>query len=246
MIPNTINNTLQRDILWSQAPYPCVGEFKFLTLNLPSHPLYSQVLSCLSSSSSALLLDIGCCVAQELRGLAQAGISSSSLFGSDLNPHFLSTSYDLFLDRSTFNGILISADIFSPTLFTSAFDGWESKFTIVHAGLFLHLFSWEQQLSVCAIIVRLLKPEAGSLFLGEMVGCKGGGHRGGGKRSKVWKEEKREQYLHDVQTFEKIWGEVATLTDTVGKWKVGGTFQEREKAVDPTNGCAFFTGEGIG
>jgi len=131
----------QRDVLWSHAPYPCVGEFKFLTLNLPKHPLYNRILSILKQSQSTsqedlaqqphpasspspsqpeppLLLDLGCCVAQELRSLAQfGGVASSQLYGSDLIAAYLRTSYDLFKDGRTFKGTLVSADIFSPTLF---------------------------------------------------------------------------------------------------------------------------------
>jgi hypothetical protein len=131
----------QRDVLWSHAPYPCVGEFKFLTLNLPKHPLYDRILSILKQSQSTsqedlaqqphpvsspsqsqpeppLLLDLGCCVAQELRSLAQfGGVPSSQLYGSDLITAYLRTSYDLFKDEGTFKGTLVSADIFSATLF---------------------------------------------------------------------------------------------------------------------------------
>ncbi|TVY53939.1 Methyltransferase ausD, partial [Lachnellula suecica] len=170
----------------SQAPYPCVGEFKFLTLHLPSHPLYPTILTHLSPTPSRpqpKLLDLGCCVGQELRGLAHAGIPSQNLYGSDLRAPYLSTSYALFKDRATFHGPLVPADIFSPTLFEQELAGWESTFDVVHAGLFLHLFSRPQQLHVCEKIVRLMNPAKGSLFVGEMVGCLGWWDPGAGERS---------------------------------------------------------------
>jgi len=87
------------------------------------------------------------------------------------------------------------------------------------------------------------------LFLGEMVGCEGGGERGEGKETKFWKEgDERKQFLHDEQTFEKMWEDVAEKTSTVGCWKIEGAFKKRGNmdGNDASHGCAFFTGEGIG
>jgi len=99
-----------------------VGELKFLTLNLPKHPLYPRIRSILKAEipSSPLpeLLDLGCCVAQELRSLTHFGsVPSSQLYGSDLIAPYLKTSYQLFNDEETFKGTLVSGDIFSATLF---------------------------------------------------------------------------------------------------------------------------------
>ena len=192
-------------------------------------------------------LDLGCCVAQELRSLAFAGIPSENLYGSDVVADFLTTSYELFNDRATFKGTLVQADIFSSTLFADAFANWEDKFTVVHAGLFLHLFNWEQQIAICEKVVRMLKKEKGSMFVGEMAGCKGGGYRGSG--TKYWaKGEEREQYLHDESTFKRLWGEVAENTGTTGEWRVQGTSKARpeKKSDDGIPQSAFFVGAGIG
>ncbi len=120
---------------------------------------------------------------------------------------------------------------------------------MIHTGLFLHLFNREQQLEVCKIIVKLLDGQPGALYLGEMVGCKGGGERGGGQKTKFWKEgEERKQYLHDEESFARLWDEVANLTSTQGLWKVESKFKLREEGADEggSKGCAFFVGEGIG
>lgn len=96
---------------------------------------------------------------------------------------------------------------------------------------------------MCDRIVKLMSKEKGSLFLGEMVGCEGGGERGGIQI----KEQVRKQYLHDEKSFEKMWGEVAERTGTVGLWKVEGAFKKRgEGSGDGSHGGGFFTGEGIG
>jgi hypothetical protein len=201
-------------------------------------------------SSGPYLLDLGCCVAQELRSLAHAGIPSAHLYGSDLIASYLTTSFQLFNDTSTFHATLVPANIFSPTLFSEPFQGWESKFTVVHAGLFLHLFSWEQQVTVCENVIRLLKEEEGSMFLGEMVGCRGGGERGP-KAPSFWKKgQERKHFLHDETSFLKLWSEVEEKTAGKDKWVVESRFRERGKGEGGgdggSKGGAFFNGEGIG
>lgn len=189
------------------------------------------------------MLDLGCCVAPDLRSLAHIGIPSTQLYGSDLISSYLTTSYQLFNDAETFKGTLVPANIFSETLFENEFLGWENKFSIIHAGLFLHLFNWEQQLLVCEKIIKLLKEEKGALFLGEMVGCQGGGLRGPANRDVLEKK----QFLHDEGSFAKFWDEVAEKTGTVGLWRVEGAFTLRYKEWEERGKSkAFFEGEGIG
>ncbi|PVH83973.1 hypothetical protein DL98DRAFT_569337 [Cadophora sp. DSE1049] len=244
-----------RDILWDHAPYPCIGEFKFLTLNLPLHPKYPAMLKLLTptpSNPSPKFLDIGCCVGQELRALAHFGeVPSDNLYGTDINGSFLSTSYGLFKDKTSFEGTLVPANIFSPGLLDvgGPFETWERSFTVIHAGLFLHLFNLQQQTEVCKTVIKLLSCQSGSLFLGEMVGCRGGGERGEGKDVKFWKQgEEREQFLHDEESFKAMWDEVAEMTSTIGMWKTQSKFTPREKEAEGegSRGCAFFVGEGIG
>lgn len=81
------------------------------------------------------------------------------------------------------------------------------------------------------------------------MGCKGSGERGGGKNEKFWKEGmERKQFLHDEESFARMWDEVAELTSTQGLWKVESRFTSREKEADGggSKGCAFFVGDGIG
>ncbi|KAG4434794.1 hypothetical protein IFR05_009729 [Cadophora sp. M221] len=244
-----------RDILWGHGPYPCIGEFKFLTLNLPLHPKYPALLKLLMPSPTSpppKFLDIGSCVAQELRALTHLGkIPSENLYGTDINASFLSTSYDLFKDKMMFKGTLIASDIFSPTLFDidGPFAKWEGMFTAIHAGLFLHLFNLQQQVEVCKTVIKLLSSQSGAVFLGEMVGCSGGGERGAGKDIKFWtKDEERKQYLHDEKSFKAMWDSVAEMTSTVDEWKVESKFTPRKKTADDdgSKGCVFFVGKGIG
>ena len=59
-----------------------------------------------------------------------------------------------------------------------------------------------------------------------------------------------DQFLHDEESFAKLWGDVAGVTGTKGQWKVESTFRERAPgegdADGESKGRVFFTGEGIG
>jgi len=225
-----------REILWSEAPYPCVGLFKFLTIRLPSHPQYRKILNIMTapppkgSFSPPLLLDLACCCAQELRHLIHTTrIPATSLYGTDISSHYLSTSYKLFQDVSS-PMTLMAGDILSPNPYPS----WTQKFTVIHASLFLHLFPWEEQVIICMQVINLLKREKGALFLGEMVGCQGGGVRGG-----------KANWLHDEGSFRMLWREVARKTGTGGRWKVKGSLQVWPDEF-ASKGEGYFIGEGVG
>jgi hypothetical protein len=89
----------------------------------------------------------------------------------------------------------------------------------------------------------------GSLCLGEMVGCKGGGARGVEFGKVFWEKGKEKQhFLHDNETFSRMWDEVATNTGTEGQWKVSGEFRTWNQCnlVDGKKAGSVFVGEGIG
>lgn len=95
--------------------------------------------------------------------------------------------------------------------------------------------------------MKLMKEEKGVMLVGQMVGCQGGGLRGGPANTDFWRKE-RKQYLHDEESFGKFWKEVEERTGTVGMWKVESVFKlrQREKGKEGSRSCAFFDGEGIG
>ncbi|TGO31421.1 hypothetical protein BHYA_0885g00010 [Botrytis hyacinthi] len=216
-----------RDFLWNQTPYPSIGNFSFLTLRLLTHPLYPRIVEILSTPSTpsnppALFLDLGCCVAQELRSLAHhARIPPSQLYGTDYNASFLKSSYRIFLDASppqsqspSQSFTLLPANILDPNFFTLTFRNHIHSFSIIHASLFMHLFTWDQQLLVCANIVKLLKNNEGALFVGCMVGKQGGGTGEQGR------------WLHDADSWVRLWGEVWEQVGMTGSWKVQGELRD--------------------
>jgi SAM-dependent methyltransferase len=196
----------QRDRAWDVFPYPCIGQLRFIDLSLSRSPAYPRVLSSLAAGST--LLDLGCCVAQDLRKLVRDGAPASQLYGAELEAPFIDMGYELFRDKESFKAHFMVADIFDMSE-ERPLKALEGKMDIVHAGLFLHLFDWPEQVSACERIVQVLKAEPGALVLGQQMGTVTPGRVNHGHRI---------LFKHDASTFKKLWAEVGEKTGT--QWKV--------------------------
>jgi SAM-dependent methyltransferase len=205
---NLIDLYSQREKAWEFHPLPCIGQIRFIDFTLSQSSLYPDILSRLKSGES--LLDLGCCLAQDLRKLAHDGAPASSLYGAELESQYLELGYELFLDRETFQANFIVADIFDEQGPLEELDG---KMDIVYIGLFLHLFDLEEQQRICERIVRLLKNKKGVLVLGTQVGST--------KPKDVPFGATKNVFRHDEITFEKLWKVVGEKTNT--EWKVTTT-----------------------
>ncbi|CAI7596735.1 unnamed protein product [Penicillium manginii] len=73
------NNNYQRARGFAANPYPCTWHYRFLNLTLLTHPLYESILARLKYDHSAIYLDRGCCLGQDLRQLVLDGVPSSQL-----------------------------------------------------------------------------------------------------------------------------------------------------------------------
>jgi SAM-dependent methyltransferase len=197
----------KRDLAWQIHPYPCIGQVRFVDLSLSRNPSYSTVLSRLHSGAS--LLDLGCCFAQDLRKLVFDGAPSTNLYGAELKREFIELAYEFFGDRKTLEAIFMVADVLDPGSLLKQLDG---KMDIVHAGLFLHLFDWKEQVKVCERIVKLMKNEKGVLVLGQQMATTTPG---------VVNYGTQVLFKHNVETFDKLWAEVGEKTGT--RWKVTGS-----------------------
>jgi hypothetical protein len=202
----------QRDRAWEVFPYPCIGQLRFIDLSLSRSPAYARVLSSLHAGSK--LLDLGCCVAQDMRKLVHDGAPAGQLYGAELEAPFIEMGYELFRDRESFKAHFMVADIFDVSE-ERPLKELEGKMDIMHAGLFLHLFNWEEQVAACERIVSILKPEPGVLVLGQQMGTTTPGLVNHGHRI---------LFKHDKATFEKMWAEVGEKTGT--KWAVEANLDE--------------------
>lgn len=207
-LPQTgIADTSQREKAWDIWPYPCIGGFRFVDLNLCTTAQYPEILERLKHGEK--LLDLGCCFGQEMRKLILDGAPPENLFGTDLRQDFFDLGYDLFLDRETFKSTFIAADIFEPSPQLEAVNG---KVSFVYAGAFFHLFDRPEQLQIAKRMASLLSTQPGSMVLGRQVGNVNPGRYEHKTNSDGF------MFRHDEQSWKELWEEAGRETDT--KWDV--------------------------
>lgn len=199
----------QRDDAWRITRFPCVGRWKFLRLTDRNDPCYQQVLFRLKvPRSSDAFLDLGCCVGQVLRQLRHDGVRGGQLFGTDIQSRFVDIGYDLFQDQDGFGATFVVGDMLDPD--DARLDQLSHKVTIIYAGSFFHLFNWTQQLYVGKRLVGFLKRGTrNALIFGRQIGTSRAGPSSFGSMS---------PYLHDKNSFQRLWDEVGFLTNT--RWTV--------------------------
>jgi SAM-dependent methyltransferase len=129
------------------------------------------VLSRLRSAVTppSTLLDLGCCLGQDLRRLVCDGVPAERLIGVDLRPDFIEQGYELFRDRETLSAKFITADMLDDSP-ENLLRNLHNSVDIVHAASFLHLWDWDTQVKLCEGTVRLLRERPGSMVFGRQVG----------------------------------------------------------------------------
>ncbi len=198
----------QRNQAWAVHPYPCLGQFRFLELNLSERAeLYPRLVSILKDGGR--FLDIGCCLGQDIRKLIYDGAPAAHVAGAELNAEFIALGYDLFRDRHNTQTPIVAANILEP-IEGSSLAELEGQLHVVQLGMILHLFTWEQQVVVFEHAVQLLKDEKGTLIIGQAAGNLDGTLTGGAGG--------RQTFKHNVESFEKLVKEVGEKTGTV--WAV--------------------------
>lgn len=174
-------------------------------------PPYQKVVQRLKSDPSALFLDLGCCVGQELRQLAFDGVPTKQLLGADIEPSFFDLGHELFNDRDSFQGQLFRADVLDEE--DEELKRWNSKIDFIFVGAFLHLFPLEIQLQVLVRMMKLLKDKKGAMILGRQVGNRT-------PTAAVRKSRPDPFFQHNVESLRDMWDEAGMLTGT--KWSVDG------------------------
>ncbi|KAF2126781.1 hypothetical protein P153DRAFT_296666 [Dothidotthia symphoricarpi CBS 119687] len=214
--PNEVVSHIQqfRDEAFAIFPYPCLGRWGFLDLSISQSPSYSEVLDRVKKGE--LLLDIGCCVGQDLRKLIHDGAPSGNTYGSDLKSSFWNIGYDLFLDKASLKTKFIEADIFDAN---SGLQQLDSRVDIVHAASFFHLFDWDQQVQAAKRTVQLLRPVSGSLIIGRQAGT---------IQSRDFEGTRlpgNKRYSHNPESLARMWKQVGDETGT--EWTVDATFGDQ-------------------
>lgn len=153
-----------RDQAYKSHPYPCLGRWRFLELDLANHPLYhSDVLPALKPDPTQhwKFLDLGCCLAQDVRKLAFDGADISRIYGADLRPEFIDMGYALFRDENKLprDHFIAPADVldFSPD--TELARKCDGTVGILHATAVFHLFDLPRQKIMANRCLKLLDPK---------------------------------------------------------------------------------------
>ncbi|KAL6713339.1 hypothetical protein ACLMJK_008804 [Lecanora helva] len=204
-----------RDEAFKVWPYACIGQVRFLSYTIPHHPYYEPTLTRLRAG--ATFLDAGCCFGQELRFLVhQEGIPGKQLYGFDLEQGFLDMGYELFRDRERlgagmFVGNLLADGDDSAAPEAQQLHAHEGKMDIVHVASVLHSWRWDNQVRAAKRLVKLSKPQAGSMIIGNQMGSVNAGHypmpTGIGYN-----------YRHHEASMMRFWEQVGE--ETASKWKV--------------------------
>lgn len=181
-----------------------------MDLSLHQQPSYPRILAALQGS--ATLLDIGCCIAQDLRKLVHDGARSDNLVGLEVTPGLFDIAFDFFNDHDTFQGEFINADLFDRT--NTALIPMRGTFSFVHLGMVLHTWDLEAQARACARVVEFLKPEPGVLVVGQAVGHLHAQETG----------DKKKIFRHNRESFQALWDDVGRQTGT--SWEVRAELDE--------------------
>lgn len=200
-----------RERAWRIWPYPCIGLFCFLDLSISLLPVYPEILQRLQSGET--LLDVGCCVGQNVRKLVVDGAPAEKVFGVDIQRGFIDIGYDLFLDKGKLQSKFITADVMDPKK-NPQWDklGLEGNVDIIHVGSFIHLFDYDGQVNVSKRLVQILKPNPGVVIAGRQTGNLDPGE------FKHNSAVTGTMYRHDDKTFKDMWARVGRETGT--RWKV--------------------------
>lgn len=203
-----LKRNCQRNRAWEIHPYPCLGQFRFLELNLADRgELYAKLISILKSGGR--FLDIGCCLGQDIRKLVYDGAPQGSAAGAELNSGFIELGYELFNDRDRFNGPIVAANILEP-LEGSSLAEMIGSLDVVQLGMILHLFTWDEQVAAFENAIKLLKKEVSTLVIGQATGHLDGVETGG-----AWG---RKTFKHNVDTFKELVQDVGKRTST--EWTI--------------------------
>lgn len=139
------------------------------------------------------------------------GVGVEQLYGSDIFSDFEQAGTMLFRDKDRFAGRFIAADL----LIEDADDPMgglvktEGTWDVISAFMFLHIWDYQTQVRACKRILKLLKPDAGSLLIGASSGSVKPGEQTYKPPLVV---EETSVFRHSKETFVQMWNEVEDET----------------------------------
>ncbi|KAK1485520.1 hypothetical protein CTAM01_12470, partial [Colletotrichum tamarilloi] len=215
---------------WNDCPYPCIGLWLFLKLQLRNNREFDEAVW--RTQRGENLVDFGCAVGQDLRSLVHAGSPPQSLHGIDLTPSFFSAGKSLFNDPHTPITFLQANALSPPSTLPSS---WRNNFTIITANYVQHCFSLQDQETYAAFLLALLSGKPNDLIFGRTAGTT----EGEARREEMHKGQRL--YRHTEASFVEFWTRVAaqhgrrarieTWVDEVPAFELRGEGMERFEPV---------------
>ena len=198
---------------WAVYPWPCIGLYQFVNPNISLSTRYPEIVRRLKEDNHRLL-DLGCCVGQDIRRLVADGVPPQQLMGADLDQGFIDLGHELFSDGAS-SASPVSIEFITGDIFDNSFATTQKgTFDIVNANMFLHIFDLKKQTEAANRIAELLSSKPGSLVVGRQLGSKEGKEEINGLGT--WNV-----FRHNVQTFGDMWKKVGD-----GKWVVEAKFEK--------------------
>jgi hypothetical protein len=182
----------------------------WLNSYLERHPAYDTIFSTLKNGAS--IVDCGCFFSSDFRFLAFQGVPTNNMYGFDIEPRFFDIAFEFYNDRDRWKGTFITADA-SKDLDESPLGKLKGKMDIVWCPKFLHLYDRQGQVEMASRLIGLLKPTAGSLFVGSQNGVP--------QSEEIplpSAEQKRVCWFANADDIKLMWDEVAARTRT--RWNV--------------------------
>jgi hypothetical protein len=187
---------------WENYNYPCLGRWSFLGFSIQRSPLYKEILrTC--KTEGATVIDVGCCLGQDVRQLIYDGVPIDQIRGYELDPFFIEQGYELFRDGELMKTkkVMTSGDIFDDQFLETV-----EPADYLFAGLFIHLFDSEAQKDACRRLARICK----QAITGQQEGASIPVERFGSLRPPG-----KNRMCHSPESFARMWDEV-----TGGEWQV--------------------------
>ncbi|KAL2037668.1 hypothetical protein N7G274_009613 [Stereocaulon virgatum] len=166
MVTQRISDTRKKAM--KIAPHTCIRECLFAESRIDRHFAYRQVLLIVAQTPSKTLIDVGCCMATDIRTLITHGYPISNITGLDCETGFIQLSFSLYnQSQYSFGAQFRVADVLDPRLRERCGD-LDSKFDFVHTANVIHLYDEAQQEVLLRALAFLVKP--GGLVWGRQVG----------------------------------------------------------------------------
>lgn len=108
-------------------------------------------------------------ISPDLRQLAYEGAPTDKMYAFDIEPRFFDVGYDFYNDRDHFKATFMTVDG-TKAIDETPLRDLKGKLDIIWCPKFLHLFNRAGQIETAARLIQLLKPQAGSMFVGSQNG----------------------------------------------------------------------------